>query len=68
MSSFIENIVEAERERTFQRYESGSNQEDNEPDGFHDDVLHEASDTLNECHDALLKEDPHHLLENLMKV
>ncbi|KAL7395342.1 hypothetical protein ABVT39_014828 [Epinephelus coioides] len=57
------NIVEAEKERTFQRYECGSNQEDDEPDGLHDDALNEASDILNECHDALFNVHHHHLLD-----
>lgn len=48
VSSFIENIVEAERER----YGCESNQEDAEPDG-----------SLNECHDATFDENHHHFLD-----
>ena len=48
VSSFIDNIVEAERER----YGCESNQEDTEPDG-----------SLNECHDATFDENHHHFLD-----
>lgn len=49
VSSFIENIVEAERERIFHGYGCESNREDAEPDG-----------ALNECHDGTFDEN-HHL-------
>lgn len=39
VSSFIENIVEAERERLFQKYECESDQEDDEADGPHYDAF-----------------------------
>lgn len=60
VSSFIENTVEAESERIFQRYECESNQDDDEPDGPHDDALFQPTDTLNECQYAKFHENHHH--------